>query len=214
MTTSEMAYLVFATLVTCMACIVAFRRRASLSLLSPGYRAQLLSRPRLGVFAVALAAFVFVAPLTGDPTWDAVDAIFMSVGCYVFAPWTCAVIYRAKQTPWLELALALLFSLVVVSFSHDLYTALRDGVFPPTSRENLVASSILYILGGLFFSLGHHRERGLLFVFMDARWPAWSGDAWSLRGASKALLLASLLAAPVVIFMMWTVMSELGLWSL
>ena len=208
----ETAYLAFASLLTCIACVVAFRQRASLSLFSSGYRAQLLARTRLSAFAVALAVFVFVAPLTGDPTWDAVDAIFMSVGCYVFAPWTCAVIYRAKQTSKLELALALLFSLAVVSFSYDLYIALRDGVFPPTSRENLLASSILYILGGLFFSLGHHRERGLLFVFMDARWPTWSGDVWSLRGASKALLLAGLLAAPVVAFMVWTVMSELGLW--
>lgn len=219
--TGECIYLVIASLLTCLACGVALRHRAALVLFSKGYRAQLLDKPRLALFALALAAFVFLAPLTGDPTWDAVDAIFMSLGCYVFAPWTCGVVYRAlfqrhdlrgRGTSRLELALALAFSLFTVSWSYDLYIVLRDGIFPPTSRENFFASTILYTLGGLFFSLGQHRERGLLFVFMDAAWPAWSGDAWSSRGVGRALILASFLAAPIVVFMAWLVMSELGFW--
>jgi hypothetical protein len=210
--TGECIYLAIASLLTCIAFGVALKHRASLVLFSKGYRAQLLDRPRLALFALALSAFVFLAPLTGDPTWDAVDAIFMSLGCYVFAPWTCGVVYRARQTTKLEFALAVAFSLFTVSWSYDLYIVLRDGIFPRTSRENLFASTILYTLGGLFFSLGQHRERGLLFVFMDAAWPAWSGDAWSSRGAGRALMLASFLAAPIVIFMAWLVMSELGLW--
>ena len=210
--TAELVYLVLASALTCLACVAAVRHRAALVLFSPGYRAQLLARPRLLLFAVALGAFVLLAPLTGDPTWDFVDATFMSLGCYALAPWSWGVLYRWRQRTRLELGLALVLSLFTVSWSYDLYLVVRDGVFPPTSRENLVASTILYALGGLFFSLGQHETRGLIFVFMDERWPTWSGDAWSARGAGRALLLASLLAAPIVVFMAWVVLTELGVW--
>lgn len=209
---AETAYLALATLVTLLAAIVALRARRTLALFAAGYRAQLLDRARLALFVVALAGFVFLAPLTGDPTWDAIDATFMSVGCYALAPWTCGVLFRARERSWTELGVALVLSLFVVSWSYDLYLVARDGVFPFTSGANLAASTLLYVSGGLFFSLGQHEERGLVFVFMDARWPAWSGDRWTADVAGRAAVVAGLLAAPLVIFMVWIVMTELGLW--
>lgn len=211
-TTTELVYLVLASVATVAACGVGLVHRRHLALFTAGYRAQLLSGPRLALFAVALAAFVVLAPLTGDPTWDALDASFMSLGCYALAPWTLGVLYRVRERPRLELGVALVLSLFTLSWSYDLYLVLRDGVFPPTSLTNLAASAILYVLGGFFFSLGQHEERGLIFVFMDPRWPAWSGDRWTARAAGRALGLASLLAAPIVVFMVWLVMTELGLW--
>lgn len=208
----ELGYLAVACLLTCAACVVAVRHRASFALFTAGYRAQLLSRPRLVLFAIAWAAFVVLAPLTGDPTWDAIDASFMSIGCYLLAPWSLGVIYRSRRTSLVEIGLALVLSLFVLSWSYDLYLVLRDGVFPPTSTPNLFASAILYVLGGLFFSLGQHDERGLVFVFMDARWPAWSGDRWTMRVAGRAAALMGLIAAPVVVFMAWVVMTELRVW--
>lgn len=162
---------------------------------------------------MALAAFGLLAPLTGDPTWDAIDATFMSVGCYVTAPWACATVYRAARgrSSVLEVVLAVIAWCFVASWSYDLYLVVRDGVFPPTSRENFFASTILYVLGGLFFSLGQHQDRGLVFVFMDERWPAWHGDRWTTRGAATGFVIAIALAAPIVVFMVWVVMDQLGL---
>lgn len=210
--TPQLVYLVLASVATAVACVAALRHRAQLALFTAGYRAQLRAPARLALFAVALAAFVLLAPLTGDPTWDAIDASFMSLGCYALAPWTLGVLYRARERSRVELGVALVLSLFALSWSYDLYLVLRDGVFPPTSLTNLAASAILYVLGGLFFSLGHHEARGLLFVFMDPRWPAWSGDRWTARAAGRAVALASLLAAPIVVFMVWVVFTELGLW--
>ena len=211
-TNGQLVYLAMACVITCAACALAVRHRASFALFQQGYRAQLLSRPRLVLFATAWAAFVVLAPLTGDPTWDAIDASFMSIGCYALAPWTLGVLYRAKRESMREVVVAIVLSLFVSSWSYDLYLVVRDGVFPPTSVPNLFASLILYVLGGLFFSLGEHGERGLVFVFMDSRWPAWSGDRWTLRVAGRAAVLASLIAAPVVVFLVWVVLSELQLW--
>jgi hypothetical protein len=211
-TRGEAAYLAIASLLTIVAASVLVRRRASFVPGAAGYRAQLLDRAWLSLFAVALGAFVFLAPLTGDPTWDAIDATFMSIGCYALSPWTCGVLFRARERSWAELVVALVLSLFVISWSYDLYLVARDGVFPFTSGANLAASSILYVGGGLFFSLGEHEERGLIFVFMDPRWPAWSGDRWTARVAGRAAVIAMLLAAPIVVFTVWIVMTELGLW--
>lgn len=209
---TETLYLAVASLLTVAAAAVVTRHRATFALGSRGYRVQLLDRARLVPFALALAAFVLLAPLTGDPTWDAIDATFMSVGCYALAPWSLGVLFRARERSWPELGAALVLSLFVVSWSYDLYLVLRDGVFPPTSAANLAASSLLYVGGGLFFSLGEHEERGLIFVFMDPRWPAWSGDRWTARVAGRAAVIATLLAAPIVVFMLWLVTTELGFW--
>ncbi len=211
--TGQLAYLVVVSVVSVVALVAGVQSRAGLAIATRGYRRQLLARPRLVALGVALAAFVLLAPLTGDPTWDAVDATFMSLGCYVTAPWVCATVYRATRgrATVLEVVLALVAWLFVASWSYDLYLVARDAAFPPTSRENFFASTILYVLGGLFFSLGHHRDRGLLFVFMDERWPAWTGDRWTTRGAATGLVIASLVATPVIVFMVWVVMDQLGL---
>jgi hypothetical protein len=210
---SKLAFLVGLTVLAGLAMVVGYRERAQLAIATRGYRAQLLARPRLVAIAIALAAFVLLAPLTGDPTWDAIDATFMSVGCYLTAPWACAIAYRAARgrASALEVVLAAIAWCFVTSWSYDLYLVVRDGVFPVTSRVNFFASTILYVLGGLFFSLGQHRDRGLFFVFMDDRWPTWHGDRWTRRGATTGLVLATLLAAPIIVFMVWVVMDQLGL---
>lgn len=46
----------------------------------------LLSPWKIVTFIVAAAAMVVIAPYSGDPTWDAVDAGFMSLMTFLGAP--------------------------------------------------------------------------------------------------------------------------------
>jgi hypothetical protein len=47
------------------------------------------------------------------------------------------------------------------SWSYDLYRFARDGQYPATWSENLLASSILYALAGLLWNLEWATERGM-----------------------------------------------------
>ena len=83
MTPAFVAYMsVYAT-----ACAVAvfllFRERASLVLFRAAYRRYLGSPWKLTTFAVAAISMVVMAPYTGDPRWDYVDASFMSILTYL-----------------------------------------------------------------------------------------------------------------------------------
>jgi hypothetical protein len=61
-------------------------------------RLELFQRPYLHFllvpWKVAASAMVLIAPYTGDPTWDAVDASFMSALAFTTAPWAVGTIYR------------------------------------------------------------------------------------------------------------------------
>ena len=202
-------YLIVQGITVALALVVGWSHRASLGLCTSGYRAQLLAPWRLVLFAIALVTFALGAPYMGDPTWDAVDATFMSVGCYASAPWVTGVVFRslgrarARRPGRAETFVAAVAWIAVTSWSYDAYLVARDGLYPVTFRENAIASTILFVLGGLFFSVGGHPVRGVIFVFMDPRWPAWSGEPWTPRQALGAALLLLALMAPVVVFMAW-----------
>jgi hypothetical protein len=129
---------------------------------------------RLATFAVATAALVAFAPYSGDPTWDAWDAGFMSALTFATAPWTVGCLYRAArgQRRWSELYVAACVWMASASWSYDLYILLRDGLYPPSALANIPASSILYLAGGLFWSLDWRPGRGVTFAFLEADWPA------------------------------------------
>lgn len=212
-TEAQLVYVAAMGLVASIATAAVARAPSAFVITQPGYRAQLLAPRRLALFAFALAAFVAVAPYTGDPTWDAVDATFMSIGCYLTAPWAMGVAYRALRgrASAVELAVAIAAWWIVASASYDAYLLFRDGAFPVTSNENAIASTVLYTLGGLFFSLGFDARRGLVFVFMHDDWPTWHGDRMPLRSAAGMTTLAIALATPVVVFLVWVVMDQLGM---
>jgi hypothetical protein len=48
-------------------------------------------------FLIAATGLTIIAPYTGDPTWDYVDALFMSLLAFFTAPWTVGVIYKAGK---------------------------------------------------------------------------------------------------------------------
>jgi hypothetical protein len=136
--------------------------------------ARFLLRPwKIATFAVAFAGIVVVAPFTGDPYWDHVDAAFMALLAFTTAPWSMGVLFQATRgrrrvREALPAVATWLFS---ASWSYDLWLLVRDGAYPVTWAHNLVASSCLYAFAGLFWSLDWRPGRGVVFAFMDADWP-------------------------------------------
>jgi len=115
-----------------------------------------------------------IAPYTGDPTWDYFDAAFMSFLTFVTAPWVVAVIYRVlhRRESLTTFYCALCLWMFSASWSYDLYLVLRDGSYPLTWLPNIFASSVLYLCGGLLWSLEYRDGRGVIFGFMESEWPA------------------------------------------
>jgi len=130
---------------------------------------------RLAFFVAAWAGIVLLAPFTGDPTWDAVDASFMAILAWATAPAVVGTLYRAARG-WrsrLHMLPALAVGLFSASWSYDLYLYARDGAYPVTWSGNLYASSFLYVCAGLFWSLEWSDARGRVVpAFMDREgWP-------------------------------------------
>ncbi len=96
---------------------------------------RFLARPwKLTTFAVAAAGLIVIAPYTGDPTWDHVDAAFMSILAFGTAPWAVETLYRAvrDRVPRRQTFVALCVWLFSASWSYDLYLLVRDGHYPVT----------------------------------------------------------------------------------
>ena len=96
-----------------------------------------------------------IAPYTGDPTWDYFDALMMSVLTFTTAPWAVGTLYRAlrRKADVAQAYVALCALLFSASWCYDIYLVFRDGIYPATWRANFAASSILYLLAGMLWSL-------------------------------------------------------------
>ena len=134
---------------------------------------ELFQKWKLFTFSIALIGITVIAPYTGDPTWDYVDAIFMSVLTFLTAPWVVGVLYRFmrfdRDTKKLYVAICVwMFS---ASWSYDGYLLLRDGIYPMTWFSNISVSSILYFIAGLLWSLEWKEVRGVYFSFTETEWP-------------------------------------------
>jgi hypothetical protein len=166
----------------------------------------LLARPwSLGTFAVALLGFMVLAPYTGDPTWDWVDAGFMSLLTFTTGPYALGVLVRTargQEEKW-QLWPAVAIWLLSASWLYDAYIWWRDGYYPPTWWSNLLASSILYLAGGAFWSLTVRPGRGLTFAFLEPQWLDASKEKLSGR-----MLLAVVLGVLLVVGMMMPFLLE------
>ena len=187
------------------ACIVAaglmYCERNSLVLFQPGYRQFLLAPWKLVTFTIATVSMIVMAPYTGDPTWDYVDASFMSILTFITAPWSVGTIYLEirRQAKPVHVYIAACVWMFSVSWLYDVYILIKDGYYPPTWLPNIVLSSVLYFSAGLLWNLQWKAGRGVVFGFMEPEWPSTLGDPGFHRIVWYALplmILATLIIAP------------------
>jgi len=161
-------------ILACLAAIVLmFRERKTLVLFQPAYRRFLLTNWKLVTFATAAISMTVMAPHTGDPTWDYVDASFMSVFTFLTAPWAVGTLYltfRGQSAP-VHVYVMICVWMFSVSWSYDVYILLKEGYYPPTWMPNIVLSSVLYVAAGLLWNLQWKKGRGVMFGFMEPGWP-------------------------------------------
>ena len=184
------------------AAVVAVVQRRHIELFDGAYW-RFLARPwRLTTFLVAAASLIVVAPYTGDPTWDYVDATFMSVLAFATAPWVLGTLYRSRSERSAgRVFVALCIWMFSASWSYDLYIYLRDGSYPLTWFANIFASSVLYVSAGLFWSLEHRPDRGVTFAFMEPEWLAAAGSGGFTKVLWYAAPFMAIVAATIVYFM-------------
>jgi hypothetical protein len=121
----------------------------------------------------------------------------MSLLTYLSAPWavgTLARTLRRRATFW-QGYLAVWVWLFSASWSYDLYILIRDGAYPPSWLANGCASSILYSLAGLLWSLDWIPGRGPTLCFLHEPWPRDTPTRTSFRVLIAALPIVVLVAA-------------------
>ncbi len=207
--TTESAYLAAWMLAVLWATVHLARRRASVGPFRRDYLRFLAEPWKLATWAIAVAMLVAIAPHSGDPTWDAVDSVLVSVAVFACAPFAVATVVRKLRARTYDLeALAGLVLFFVPCWTYDLYIVVRDGVYPPTWSSNLVLSGVIIGLAGAFWNLAADpaSERGAHFAFQDEHWP----PAYRTRFLT-VLPMAMLLAAPVVLLSLaFVAITQLG----
>lgn len=157
---------------------------------------------KLATFLVSGALVTFIAPYTGDPTWDRVDGFFMSVFCYASAPWVVAVVYEfaRRKASLVELYVAVIALMFSASWSYDIYLVWRDGAYPITWAPNIVASGVIYVSAGLFWNLEWQAGRGVIFSFMRDGWPSRPAVSTPWRFVVPGLIFAAPVIAAILMF--------------
>lgn len=190
-----------------LACVVAvglmLRLHASLELFQKTYWAGLFQGWKVVIFVISATGMIMIAPYTGDPTWDYVDAAFMSILAYTTAPWAVAICYlfARRKRSFVNAYVAACIWMFSASWSYDLYLVIRDGYYPATWFANIFASSALYVSAGLMWNLEYVEGRGVIFGFMDDRWPVVSAKGQLNRLMWYALPLMVLVAAMIIPFL-------------
>lgn len=160
--------------IACAFCVILlFKERAYYADRCRSYFRYLIVPWRVSTFLIAGIGMIVVAPYTGDPTWDYVDAGFMSVFTFISAPWAVGALYRvsARKLPIKHGFIAFCAWMFSASWSYDLYLLIRDGYYPYAWFTNIFASSVLYISAGLFWGLDWREGKGITLSFMEEDWP-------------------------------------------
>ncbi len=190
----------------CIAAALIARRPSDYELFDRSYW-RFLSRPwKLVTFAIATAGITAAAPYSGDPTWDRIDSILISVAVFITAPWAVATVYRAttvhKSGARFFVAVTAFF---IPCWIYDAYILFRDGVYPPTWLSNVGLSGPICLLAGMFWNLDRQPNESSMFTF---RWAEWPPEQTS--GFRSIAAVAVVIAIPVVIAVAAFVASYLG----
>jgi hypothetical protein len=135
-----------------------------------------------------------------DPHWDAPVAMVMALLTFATAPWAVGALWRRRSV--VECAAAVAAWLASAGWSFDLYWWARRGFYPDVWRENLLASSVLYLSAGLFWNLDWTEARGLHFAFLDEDWPP-ARPAPPFRRLALPVLLAMAAVTAVLLLPFW-----------
>jgi hypothetical protein len=148
-----------------------FKKRSFVDICQ-GYWRFLLRPWKVITFIIATAGLTLAAPYTGDPTWDYVDALFMSFLAFITAPWAIGILYKfiRGKLEFKYAYVAFCTWMFSASWSYDLYILIRDGYYPVTWFFNIFASSALYIMAGLLWNLDWRENKGVIFSFMLDDW--------------------------------------------
>ena len=194
------------------AAVLAYCHRRETALFHKPYWRGITQPWKLTTFLIAASGMTVIAPITGDPTWDYIDASFMSIFTFMSAPWVVGVLYLSAQRriAWRQTYIAVCVWLFSASWSYDLYLVLRDGEYPFTWLPNIFASSVLYLCGGLMWSLEWKPERGVHFGFTEAGWPSGERTARVMPIFWFALPFMILVAAMIIPFTLPFIRSQLN----
>ncbi len=191
---------------TCvLALILVLTKQAEFSFYSKQYLLFVSQPWKLLTFVIACMGFILIAPYAGDPTWDYVDATFMSVLTFLTAPWAVGILYktmRGSASPE-QGFVALCLWMFSASWSYDLYLVIRDGYYPITWLTNVAASSVLYAAAGMFWNLDYRPGRGVTFSFLEPEWFVTSSFQ-DFRKAFWYALPFMLLVSAAVLSFLWT----------
>ncbi len=196
------AYIIFWMAACLVALFLFMKDRKNISLSHANYWRFLFEPWRLITFAVACSIMILIAPYTGDPTWDYFDAFFMSSLAYLTSPWATGTLYnmRKRRRKLTHGYIAVCVWMFSASWSYDIYLVLRDGSYPVTWFANILASSVLYVLAGLFWSLDWIQDRGVTFSFLENNWPYRPQKSPFSKLAWYALLFMALVSFLILYF--------------
>lgn len=161
-------------LTACLAAVwLMVKHRREIELFHRTYWRYILVPWKLTTFLVAMSAFVVLAPYTGDPAWDYIDATFMSILTWMSAPWSVGILYLywRGQERLRSAFIAICVWMFSASWSYDIYLVFRDGYYPVTWYTNIAASSILYLSAGLLWNLQYVEGKGVTLGFLEPSWP-------------------------------------------
>ncbi|HZS38173.1 MAG TPA: hypothetical protein VFF06_15150 [Polyangia bacterium] len=147
--------------------------------------------------SLSAALLIVVAPYMNDPHWDAPIALVMSLATFATAPWAVGALWRHRSVA--SVAGALVAWLASAGWSFDAYWWARRGFYPDVWRENLAASSMLYLAAGLLWNLDWTPERKLHLAFRDPDWPAQRPPPPFRRIALPVLLVMAATAAALLL---------------
>ncbi len=190
----------------CLFTIILFvKNRKDYAISHKSYWQFLFKQWKVATFIVATICLMAIAPYSGDPTWDYFDAFFMAALTYLTAPWSIGALYKVirRELQIKQAIVAICIWMFTASWSYDLYILLRDGTYPITWYSNIFASSILYILAGMFWNLDWIKGKGIIFSFMEKEWPVASSDSVFTKILCLAVPIMMLVAFLFVYFFLF-----------